>query len=40
MRAIWETIELQTIEKADLKWKRLNHQQLYDAEITFRFDKK
>lgn len=38
--AIWETIELQTIEKADLKWKRLNHQQLYDAEITFRFDKK
>ena len=38
--AIWETIELQTIEKTDLKWKRLNHQQLYDAEITFRFDKK
>ena len=38
--AIWETIELQTIEKADLKWKRLNHQQLYDAEITFRFDQK
>ena len=38
--AIWETIELQTIEKADLKWKRLNHQQLYDAEITFIFDKK
>ena len=37
--AIWETIELQTIEKADLKWKRLNHQQLYDAEITFVFDK-
>ena len=38
--AIWETIELQTIEKADLKWKRLNHQQLYDAEITFIFNKK
>lgn len=38
--AIWETIELQTIEKTDLKWKRLNHQQLYDSEITFRFDKK
>lgn len=38
--AIWETIELQTIEKADLKWKRLNHQQLYDAEVTFIFDKK
>ena len=38
--AIWETIELQTIEKADLKWKRINHQQIYDAEITFIFNKK
>ena len=38
--AIWEMVELQTIEKADLKWKRLNYQQLYDAEITFVFDKK
>ena len=37
--AIWEMVELQTIEKTDLKWKRLNHQQLYDAEITFVFDK-
>ena len=37
--AIWEMIELQTIEKNDLKWKRLNYQQLYDAEITFVFDK-
>ena len=37
--AIWEMVELQTIEKADLKWKRLNYQQLYDAEITFVFDK-
>lgn len=37
--AIWETIELQTIEKTDLKWKRINFQQLYDAEITFVFDK-
>ena len=36
--AIWEMVELQTIEKPDLKWKRLNHQQLYDAEITFVFD--
>lgn len=36
--AIWEMVELQTIEKADLKWKRLNYQQLYDAEITFVFD--
>ena len=38
--AIWETVELQTIEKTDLRWKRLNHQQLYDAEVTFIFDKK
>jgi len=33
--AIWEMAELQTMEKPDLKWKRLNYQQLYDAEITF-----
>ena len=38
--AIWEMVELQTIEKADLKWRRLNFQQLYDSEITFVFDKK
>ena len=37
--AIWEMIELQTIDKTDLRWKRLNYQQLYDAEITFVFDK-
>lgn len=37
--AIWEMAELQTIDKSDLKWKRLNYQQLYDAEITFKFDK-
>ena len=33
--AIWEMVELQTIEKVDLRWRRLNYQQLYDAEITF-----
>lgn len=33
--AIWEMAELQTMDKPDLKWKRLNYQQLYDAEITF-----
>lgn len=38
--AIWEMVELQTIEKSDLKWKRLNYQQLYDSEITFVFDEK
>lgn len=36
--AIWEMVELQTIEKSDLKWRRLNFQQLYDANITFVFD--
>lgn len=36
--AIWEMVELQTIEKANLKWKRLNYQQLYDSEITFVFE--
>ncbi len=37
--AIWEMVELQTMDKPDLKWKRLNYQQLYDAEIKFVFDK-
>lgn len=37
--AIWEMVELQTIEKSDLKWKRINYQQLYDSEISFIFDK-
>ena len=37
--AIWEMVELQTIEKVDLRWRRLNYQQLYDSEITFVFDK-
>lgn len=38
--AIWEMVELQTIEKSDAKWKRLNYQQLYDAEVTFVFNNK
>lgn len=37
--AIWEMVELQTIDKSDAKWKRLNYQQLYDADVTFVFDK-
>jgi uncharacterized protein YacL len=36
--AIWEMIELQIMEKTDLKWKRLNYQQLYDADINFVFN--
>ena len=37
--AIWEMVELQTIVKVDLRWRRLNYLQLYDEEITFVFDK-
>ncbi len=33
--AIWNVIELQTLEKVELKDKRLNFQQLYEANITF-----
>jgi hypothetical protein len=36
--AIWEMVELQTIVKSDLKWKRLNYQQLYDAKVSFVFE--
>ena len=36
--AIWDMIEIQTIEKSDNKWKRLNYQQLYESEIEFVFD--
>ena len=36
--AMWDMIELQTINKSDNRWKRLNYQQLYEAEITFVFD--
>ena len=36
--AIWEMVELQTMEKLDVRWRRLNYQQLYDAKVTFVFD--
>ena len=36
--AIWEMVELQTIVKSDLRWKRLNYQQLYDAKVSFVFE--
>ena len=35
---IWEMVELLTMEKYDVKWRRLNYQQLYDAKIVFIFD--
>lgn len=36
--AIWDTIEIQMLDKSENKWKRLNYQQLYDSNITFVFD--
>ena len=33
--AIWNVIEIQTLDKVELKDKRLNFQQLYEANITF-----
>ena len=36
--AIWDMIEIQTMDKSENKWKRLNYLQLYDAEIVFVFD--
>ena len=36
--AIWDMIEIQTLDKSENKWKRLNYLQLFDAEITFVFD--
>lgn len=37
--ALWDMIEIQTLDRTDYKQKRLNYQQLYDATITFVFDK-
>ena len=36
--AIWDMIEMQTMDRSDNKAKRLSYQQLYDAQITFVFD--
>ena len=36
--AIWDMIEIQTIDRAESKGNRLNYQQLYDAEIVFVMD--
>lgn len=33
--AIWDMVELQTLDRSENKSRRLNYQQLYDAEITF-----
>lgn len=36
--AIWDMIEILLIENQEIKWKRLNNQQLYDSTIKFVFD--
>ena len=38
--AIWDMVEILALENQDIKWKRLNNQQLYDSTIKFVFDDK
>jgi len=37
--ALWDMIEILFLENREIKWKRLNNQQLYDSTIEFVFDK-
>ena len=36
--ALWDMIEILVLDNQEIKWKRLNNQQLYDSTITFVFD--
>ena len=36
--AIWDMIEILIVENQEIKWKRLNNQQLYDSTIKFVFN--
>ena len=36
--AIWDLVEILLLENREIKWKRLNYQQLYDSTIRFVFD--
>lgn len=36
--AIWDMVELAFDDNNEIRWKRLNYQQLYDSKITFVFD--
>ena len=38
--AIWDMVEILILENREIKWKRLNNQQLYDSTIKFVFDDK
>ena len=37
--AIWDMIEILILDNQEIKWKRLNNQQLYDSTIKFVFEK-
>jgi hypothetical protein len=37
--AIWDMVEILALDNREIKWKRLNNQQLYDSTIRFVFDK-
>jgi len=37
--AIWNVIEIQTLDRREYKDERLNYQQLYDARVSFVFEK-
>lgn len=36
--AIWDMVEILVLGNQEIKWKRLNNQQLYDSTIRFVFD--
>ena len=36
--AIWDMVEILFIDNQEIKWKRLNNQQLYDSTVEFVFD--
>lgn len=36
--AIWDMVEIFILENREIKWRRLNNQQLYDSTVTFVFD--
>ena len=38
--AIWDMVEILILGNQEIKWKRLNNQQLYDSTIKFVFDDK
>lgn len=38
--AIWDMIEILVLGNQEIKWKRLNNQQLYDSTVRFVFDEK